>query len=141
MLYFNVTGKRHRILCKEVVSWFMGKFLPRHHIEISVVHRGLKREGVYGWCTVEDCDYRPRSFLIEIHNGLSFDDYLTTILHELWHVYQFVKGDLKDRKSKRYWKNSEISDVGYEDDPSEKEAHEMESILTFQYKLDKGVQM
>jgi len=36
-----------------------------------VVHRGLLREGVYGWCTVEDCDSRPRSFLIDINGGIN----------------------------------------------------------------------
>jgi hypothetical protein len=114
----------------------MSKYLPRHLIEVSVVHRGLLREGVYGWCTVEDCDSRPRSFLIDIHNGLDVDDYTRTLLHELWHVKQFVRGDLRDKRSKRYWKNSDISDIDYCDDPSETEAHEMESSLFSEYLLD-----
>jgi hypothetical protein len=114
----------------------MGKYLPRHHIEISIVHRGLRREGVYGWCTVDDCDWRPRSFLIDIHNQLDADDYLKILSHELWHVYQFVKGDLRDKRSKRFWKNSDISDVDYEEDPSEIEAMKMESILASEYLLD-----
>jgi hypothetical protein len=136
MLYLNISGKRHRRLCKSVVEWFMSKYLPRHLIEVSVVHRGLLREGVYGWCTVEDCDSRPRSFLIDIHNGLDVDDYTRTLLHELWHVKQFVRGDLRDKRSKRYWKNSDISDIDYCDDPSETEAHEMESSLFSEYLLD-----
>lgn len=136
MYYLNITGKGHRRLCKDAISWFMEHYLPKHIIELSLVHRGLLCEGVYGWCTVEDCDYRPRSFLIEIHNQLDVENYLNTLFHELWHVYQFVKGDLRDKRSKRYWKGSLINDVDYEDDPSEIEAHSMEKILTQEYLVD-----
>jgi hypothetical protein len=136
MYYLSITGKRHRRLCKAAVRWFMSKYLARHSIELSVVHRGLLCEGVYGWCTVEDCDYRPRSFLVEVHNQLDVENYLSTLFHELWHVYQFVKGDLRDKRSKRYWKGSLIDDCDYEDDPSEIEAHSMEIILTQEYLLD-----
>lgn len=117
--------------------WFMKNTLPRHHIELSVNHRGLLREGVYGWCSVEDDDYRPRSFLIEIHNRLSEEDYLKTLFHELWHVYQYVKGDLKERRSKTYWRGNLIQG-DYSEDPSEIDALNMESILYEKYMLDKS---
>ena len=42
------------------------------------------------FCTVMDCDHRPREFLIEMETTLSEDLYCQTLLHELWHVYQHV---------------------------------------------------
>ena len=64
--------------CESIVQWFVDKYLPRHKLEIVVHHRGLVREGVYGWCTVLDCDWRPRAFEIELHNQMSIDDYTST---------------------------------------------------------------
>lgn len=134
MLYLSTSGyKFSRRRCEEAVRWFKYTYLPRYHIEVSVVHRGLLREGVCGWCSVEDCDYQPRSFLIELHNRLTVEDYLKTLFHELWHLYQFVKGDLTNRSSKRYWKGNLI-DCDYDDDPSEIEARLMESILYQHYR-------
>ena len=123
--------------CEDAVVWFMGNNLPRHCIELSVNHRGLLREGVYGWCSVEDDHYRPRSFLIEIHNRLSEEDYLKTLFHELWHIYQYVRGDLKERRSKTYWRGNLI-EGDYSEDPSEIDALNMESILYEKYMLDKS---
>jgi hypothetical protein len=35
--------------CEDVASWFLNKFFPRHKIYVEIVHRGLKREHVYGY--------------------------------------------------------------------------------------------
>ena len=122
---YNYSKKR----CADVVEWFVGKYLPRHKLQIAVHHRGLLREGAYGFCTVMDSDYRPREFEIEMHNRLNIDDYTSTLLHELWHVYQHVKGDLKDKGEKRYWKGTDHSHTDYSDQPWEVEAREMERKL------------
>ena len=98
-----------------------------------MLHRGLLREGVYGWCTVSDCTWRPRSFLIEIHNRLSPEDYIKTLLHELQHVLQHVRGDLRDKRGIPCWKGIDCSELDYEDQPWELEAHSMESVLYEEY--------
>ncbi len=102
MLYLEVTGKGPRRLCNRVVEWFKGQYLPRHHLDISVVHRGLKREGVSGWCMVNGSTSRPRSFLVEIHNTLEEEDYIKVLLHELWHVYQYIKGRESESEALRW---------------------------------------
>jgi hypothetical protein len=137
MLYFETRGYKYsKKLCESVVFWFIDKYLPRHKLDITVNHRGLFREGVFGWCTVEDCDYRPRAFLIEIHNFLSKEDYIKTLLHELQHVLQHVRGDLRDKHQKRLWKGVDCSELDYEEQPWEWEAKEMENILYLQYLTD-----
>ena len=103
--------------------------MPRHHLDITVVHRGLKRDHVYGYCSVNDCDYRPRDFLIELQTDMPEDLYVSTLLHELWHVYQHVNGTLRDKRGVRYWKDVNADGLSYEDQPWEQEARQMEIKL------------
>ena len=41
-----------KILCEDVTAWFLNQFFPRHKITVDIIHRGLKREAVYGYCDV-----------------------------------------------------------------------------------------
>ena len=70
---------------------------------------------------------------MEIHNRLNPEDYTKTLLHELWHVYQHVQGDLKDKRQYRLWKGVDHSNTDYEDQPWEVEAHRMEDELYREY--------
>jgi hypothetical protein len=134
MLSLYTSGSKYsRRRCESVVEWFCTQYLPKHKIEIEVLHRGLLREGVWGWCTVTDCDWRPRSFLIEIHNRMNTEDYIKTLLHELQHVLQHVRGDLRDKRGIRCWKGIDCSELDYEDQPWELEAHQREEELYDEY--------
>ena len=135
MLYLTHSGYNYsRRRCESIVTWFVDKYIPNHKISINVDHKGLLRESVFGWAWVVPPDHRPREFEIEIHNRLSPALYTETLLHELWHVYQHVKGDLKDRYGKRCWKGVDHSKIDYENQPWEKEAVKMEQILYRKYK-------
>ena len=134
MLYLTTSGYNYsHKRCVSIVSWFMEKYLPNHKISVNIDHKGLIREGVFGWAWVVPPDHRPREFEVEIHNRLKPEDYTETLLHELWHVYQHVTGQLKDKYNKRYWKGIDHSETDYEDQPWEVEAHKMEKILLKQY--------
>ena len=126
---YNYSQRR----CVRIVDWFVNEYLPRHKVEINVDHKGLLRERVFGWAWVVPPDHRPREFEIEIHNRLSPELYTETLLHELWHVYQHVTGQLKDKYNKRHWKGIDHSETNYDDQPWEKEAHRMEKILYKRY--------
>ncbi len=126
---YNYSQRR----CVRIVDWFVNQYLPRHKVEINVDHKGLLRERVFGWAWVVPPDHRPREFEIEIHNRLSPALYTETLLHELWHVYQHVTGQLKDKYNKRYWKGIDHSKTDYDDQPWEKEAHLMEKKLVREY--------
>lgn len=139
MLFLETSGYNYsKKRCKGVVEWFVTKHLPNHKLSIEVNHRGLYREGVYGWCTVMDCNYRPRDFLIELHNFMTMENYTKTLMHELWHVYQHVKGALKDKYQKRLWKGIDYTNVDYEDQPWEIQAQQMEEILYLEYLTETG---
>lgn len=139
MLYLDTTGYNYsKKRCTEIVEWFVETYLPRYKLDIIVNHRGLMREGVYGWCTVMGSNYRPREFEIELHNKMDEKLYTKTLLHELWHVYQHVKGDLKDKRDKRLWKGIDHSLTDYSEQPWEHEARSMELRLYRKYQWRNG---
>ena len=134
MVYLTYSGYNYsKKRCASIVNWFLDTYLPRHKIIVNVDHKGLLREGIFGWVWAADCDHRPRDFEIEIHNRLDPKLYTETLLHELWHLYQHVRGDLKDKHQKRMWKGIDHSETDYEDQPWEKEAHGMEEKLYREY--------
>ncbi len=134
MLYLTYSGYNYsKRRCESIVNWFVDTYLPNHKIFLNIDHKGLLRESVFGWAWVVPPDHRPREFEVEIHNRLSVEDYTSTLLHELWHVYQHVTGQLKDKYNKRYWKGIDHSKTDYADQPWEVEALRMEKILYREY--------
>ena len=69
--------------------------------DVEVNQVDLTYEYGYGFCQVDE----DGEFLIHIHNDLSCEEYVTTLIHELVHVKQTVQG-LKDnemRESEAYF--------------------------------------
>lgn len=120
-------------LCEDVVCWFVSKHLPRHKLEIEVLHRGMKREHAYGYCDVAGRHYNPREFLIELDTHLDKETYITVLLHELYHILQFVSGELKLKSSKRYYKGECMEDLEYYEQPHEIAARWNERVLYGEY--------
>jgi len=87
-------------LCKSVASWFINKYYPRHKITLDIIHRGMKREGCVGYCDTTGGWFRPRNFEIEIDTHLDKETYIKTLLHEMFHMKQFIDGSLKTKWSK-----------------------------------------
>ncbi len=134
MHYLTFSGYNYsKRRCERIVNWFVDRYLPHHKLVINVDHKGLLREGIFGWVWAADCDYRPRDFEIELHNRMDPEHYTKTLLHELWHVYQHVKGSLKDKRGKRFWRGIDCSKIDYEDQPWEQQALQMEEILFEEY--------
>ena len=87
-------------LCKNVASWFIEKYFPRHKITLDIIHRGMKREGCLGYCDTTGGWFRPRNFEIEIDTHLDKETYTKTLLHEMFHMKQFIDGSLKTKYPK-----------------------------------------
>lgn len=134
-----INAKKREDLCFTIVEWFHKNYLKYHEIEIIVEHNDLKEDKVYGYCDIspyEEDGENPRSFLIELEKTLETDDYISTLLHELCHVFQFRQGWLKIKNAKRYWNNSIVDDLDYDNQPHEIEAEQQglllyESFMTF----------
>jgi len=138
MLFLDTTGYGYsKRLCEDVVCWFVSKYLPRYKLEIEVLHRGLKREGVVGWCDVAGETYNPREFLIELDTHMDKKTYVRVLLHELYHLQQWVKGELKLKASKKYFKGECMDDLQYWQQSHEIFAYWNEKILYQEYLNDR----
>jgi hypothetical protein len=124
--------------CEDVVTWFIAKYFPRHKLEIEILHRGLKREGVLGYCDVAGETYRPREFLIELDTYMCEEMYIKTLLHELTHLRQWVLGSLRMRRGKMCYGKECVENYEYWYQPHEIEAREQEETLYIKYLTEKN---
>jgi hypothetical protein len=139
MSYIQHSGYGYRkLLCEDVTSWFLNKFLPRHKITVEILHRGLKRECVYGYCDYVGESYRPREFLIELDTHMHEELYIQTLLHELVHLRQWVVGSLRSKRGKMYYGKECVEDIDYWHQPHEIEAREQEETLYYEYLKEKN---
>jgi len=119
--------------CEDVTSWFLNKFFPRHKITIEVVHRGLKREKVQGYCDVVG-DYKfPRHFLIELDTHMNRELYIKTLFHELTHMAQWIRGSLRARYGKLCYCKTPVENWEYWYQPHEIESRKEEKRLYEMY--------
>ena len=88
------------------------------------------------WWFCEKYFSRFKSFNIEIDLcKLEGDDFITCVLHELVHVKQQFKGELKELGGfQKMWKGEVHIGVDYYNLPWEKEAYKMQEILLEEYK-------
>ena len=126
-----------KILCEDVTSWFLNNFFPNHKITVDIVHRGLKRENVVGYCDVVGEYHRPRHFLIELQTHMDEELYIKTLLHELTHLKQWVVGSLRSRYGKLCYSKVPVENWEYWYQPHEIEAREEEERLYVWYLTDK----
>jgi hypothetical protein len=139
MSYITHSGYGYsKRLCEDVACWFLNKYFPRHRIMVEILHRGLKRESVYGYCDYVGESYRPRYFLIELDTCMHKDLYIQTLLHELTHLRQWVMGSLQVRYGKLCYSKEPVEEYDYWHQPHEVEAREQEEILYMEYLLDKN---
>lgn len=86
MITLEILPNPSKMPCDAPINFFMGEYLSDYSFDLIVDHKDLSDEGVYGWCYKESDD----EFLIEIHDDLSEKEYLTTLFHELVHVWQHI---------------------------------------------------
>ena len=137
MSYITYSGYGYRKrLCEDVTTWFLNKFFPRHKIHVEILHRGLKREDVNGYCDIVGEQYRPREFLIELDTYMDEELYIKTLLHELAHLRQWVVGSLRVRYGKLCYSKEPVEKYEYWYQPHEVEAREQEETLYLEYLLE-----
>ena len=124
------------ILCEDIASWFINKFVPRHKFYVRIVHKGLKREQSYGFCDFVDQAYRPRVFVIEVQANLSKEMYAKTLLHEFVHLRQWLQGTLKLKSGKMYFDGESVEKYEYMEQPHEIEAYDSEDKLYLDFMYD-----
>ena len=96
-------------LSNQVYQFMIGLYPNLEEVDIEVIPTDLSEDCVFGW-TMENNDQQE----IQIHHRLTNEEYITTLIHELIHVDQNVRG-LRD------------------DTQREEEAYSLEHTLTNQF--------
>ena len=105
----------------------MGSRLARNcDITIRLKKNGMGND--YGTCIWEDDNYRPREFTIEVYSAMRKRRIMETVCHEMVHVKQYARNEMKDMgndASKTRWKGKDVDrdNIDYYDLPWEIEAH------------------
>ena len=96
-------------LSNQVYQFMIGLYPNLEEVDIEVIPTDLSEDNVFGW-TMENNDQQE----IQIHHLLTNEEYITTLIHELIHVDQNVRGLLDDEER-------------------EEEAYSLEHTLTKQF--------
>jgi len=139
-MYIRTTGKPTKILlktCKDAVK-FYGKFLLSdilyHKINLKINFQQFDRKNKdVAYCEWEFENHLSRDFIITLDKNLNRKQILLALAHEMVHLKQYAKGELKDyvRVNSIKWKNQIIkeNEIDYWFQPWEIEAHGMEKGL------------
>jgi len=112
----NIKSRKLQDLICEVVEFGRKNLFPRYkHININII--AMRNKGVYGDCMYED----DRDFTIRFDKTLPTIEIITTLLHELVHVKQYLHNEEMDYT------------LPYDERPHEIEAHALEKQLTEAY--------
>ena len=104
---FIITNKRFTTLGNQIFEFMSGLYPNLTEVDIEVIPTDLTEDNVFGW-TLENNDQNE----IEIHNDLSDEDYIITLIHELIHVDQNVRGlrDDTQREEEAYKLEKRLAD-------------------------------
>ena len=96
---FIITGKKFTTLGNQIFEFMSGLYPNLTTTDIEVIPTDLTEDNVFGW-TLENNDQNE----IEIHDNLNEKDYITTLIHELVHVDQNLRGlrDDAERENEAY---------------------------------------
>ena len=106
---------KEELICK-VIGYGQSVLFPEED-DVFINIEAIKREGLCGDCMFED----DNEFTLRLNKSLSINELVTTVLHELVHVKQFLNCMVMDTESR------------YEERWQEIEAHDLEKQLTESY--------
>ena len=126
--------KHKRALAEDVAYFCIERLMPRmKSLEVCIMlTKGLE---VDGYCLSRT----PREFELEIDSNLTAENFISCVCHEMVHVKQHARKELKDDgKFFKKWKGEEILGIystteEYMNLPWEKEAYELQEILTNEF--------
>jgi len=136
-----VRGKSNRLCSSETryaTKFFLSKLVSKRLIKTLTLHVVFEeRLSVKGCCEYLDTNDRPREFKILLKSSLSKPETLKTLAHELVHLKQFARGEMKDYllKNATRWNKQTVfhENVDYWDYPWEIEAFGREIGLYAKY--------
>ena len=128
-------NKVQNAVARSVAQHCIDKLMPRMRtLDISILFKKIPaQENTIGTCLMQD---NNRTFEIEIQKGLSFDEIVKTVCHEMVHVKQYARNEMTDStwKGKLRWRNRFIKkNTSYSKLPWEREAYRKQKTLSKSY--------
>lgn len=139
-MFIRTKGKSNKIpssLCKEAARWYGRKLLSERTYNKIDLLIDFKDPDIdydhYGFCLYQPYDNSIKSFIISLNPNLSKKACLTALAHEMVHLKQYAKGELKDyaRVQSVRWHGQVYNEerINYWDHPWEIEAYGRERGL------------
>jgi hypothetical protein len=129
-----------RSICKEAIRFYGNELLGSRlakNIKIFLVFEELPNV-VNALCQWNDDNHLCRSFVIILNKKMNKKTTLIALAHEMVHVKQYARGELKDylRSDKVKWRKRvfRLDKVEYWSSPWEVEAYKKDKILYEKYK-------
>lgn len=129
-----------RSLCKESLRFYANELLGKRlakNIKVYLVFEKLPNI-INALCQWEDDNHQCRSFIIIVNQNLNKKTMLISLAHEMVHVKQYARGELKDylRSNNVRWKNRVfcLDKIEYWSSPWEKEAYKNDKLLYEKFK-------
>lgn len=144
-MLIHISGKPSKIsenLVREAAVFYSEILLKetlRKKIELTIEFEEFdKRNSDYAYCDWMDDNHRAREFLITIDENLSKKETLYALAHEMVHLKQYAKGELKDifrpvRMVKWMGQNIVAEEIDYWEQPWEWEAYCKERFLYYKF--------
>ena len=83
-----------------------------------------------GYCNSDN----NREFELEIDKKLKDNDFISTVAHEMVHVWQYATRQLTQRGCRELWRGKDYTDASYSKKPWERQAVRMEKQLLQDFK-------
>lgn len=130
----EVTGgkKSQRELAFKVVDFMIKKLMPRvRTLDITVQIKSIPdKEKAWGLIEIQDSN---REFIIEIEKSLSLYNFVTSLIHEMIHVKQYVRKELTDEGHTVFWNGEDCSKLAYSKQPWEQEAYTLQGRYSVEF--------
>lgn len=139
-MYVTTRGsdRKTQKLCKDIAQFCAEKLMGSRlsnaiDLRIEFVKQLDKHNAIEGDACWEDDEHRPREFTIRIREGMSLSKKLRTLCHEMVHVKQYAKGEMKQMwkpaRTTKFCGEYYSDDLDYWDQPWEIEAFGREDGL------------
>lgn len=138
IITFENYPKKLRPITEKALNFYASKLMSKRLINNLCImiegESGLIDGYMNATCTWEYDWNRPRDFVININTKLEIEEILTALAHEMVHVKQFARSELKERfypEKRTVWFEKPINTkkIEYWDLPWEIEAHGRERGL------------
>lgn len=105
MIYCTVNGgtEAEKIMVQEAFYFAVEKLMPRKkNLDVEFYLRDMEDDAEGYHCPIDQGEHN-----IELQQGLIEEDLMTLVFHEMVHVKQHERGELKDHGIRKMWKGEE----------------------------------